>query len=71
MNPVAPHIYHRLAVRTTDGRRTERVTGDATYTLQLRAFATAVSKNQTVLTDAAGGVANRQGRLRRNQARQE
>jgi predicted dehydrogenase len=57
-NPIAPHIYHRLSVRTPDGTTTEHVGGDATYTHQLRAFVDAVRNHTPVLTTAEDGVAN-------------
>jgi predicted dehydrogenase len=45
LNPFLPHAFHRLKV-TVDGRsRREKVAGDATYTMQLRAFAAAVAGN--------------------------
>ena len=57
-NPVMPHLYHRMSVRTAGGRRVERITGEATYTHQLRAFRAAVCDGEPVPTDAADGVAN-------------
>jgi predicted dehydrogenase len=57
-NYVAPHLYHRLTVRTAAGIRHERVPGEATYTHQLRAFAAAVRDGAPVPTDAADGVRN-------------
>jgi predicted dehydrogenase len=57
-NPLAPHFFHRLRVSTRDGRRTERVPGEATYTHQLRAFVRAVRTGERVPTDGAHGVAN-------------
>src|SRR5262249_32086859 len=42
LNPILPHFYHRLRVVTPAGTRTERVAGEATYDLQLRAFVAAV-----------------------------
>jgi predicted dehydrogenase len=56
LNFVVPQMYHRLVVRTTTGRRVERVRGDATYTYQLRAFHDAVANGTPVLTDAADAV---------------
>ena len=49
-NYLAPHIYHRLSVRTPGRRWHERVPGEATYTHQLRAFADAVRTGSAVLT---------------------
>jgi predicted dehydrogenase len=57
-NPLAPHLHHRLTVNTRDGRRRERLKGDATYTCQLRAFRAAVRDGAPVPTDAASGVLN-------------
>ena len=60
LNPVVPHIFHRLSLRTEAGRKTERVPGNATYTCQLRAFAAHVRGGEQMPTDAAHGVANMQ-----------
>ena len=58
LNPIAPQFYHRLRVSTQAGRMLERVSGEATYTHQLRAFARAVQQGEKVPTDGAHGVAN-------------
>jgi predicted dehydrogenase len=57
-NPVAPHLWHRLVVKTPAGRRAERVRGDSTYTCQLRAFAAAVRDGAAVPTGGADAIAN-------------
>jgi predicted dehydrogenase len=57
-NPIAPQFHHRLHVRTAEGRRSERVPGEASYTHQLRAFVRAVRGGPSMPTDAADGVAN-------------
>jgi predicted dehydrogenase len=57
-NPVAPHVFHRLGVRGRNGRRHERVPGEATYTCQLRAFVRAVAEGQPLPTDGRDGVKN-------------
>ena len=57
-NPVAPQFYHRLTVRTAEGKRVERLPGKSTYEHQLRAFAACVNSGTPVLTSAADGVAN-------------
>jgi predicted dehydrogenase len=57
-NPLAPHFYHRLRLRTPDGTNTERVAGDATYTHQLRAFVDAVRTRHVPPTDPADAIAN-------------
>jgi predicted dehydrogenase len=59
-NPMAPHLFHRLTLRTAAGKKTEKVPGDATYTCQLRAFAAHVRGEERMPTDAAHGVANMQ-----------
>ncbi len=58
LNPIAPQIYHRLRVRGRDGRRSERVPGEASYTGQLRAFVAAVRDGAELPTDGRDGVAN-------------
>jgi predicted dehydrogenase len=56
LNFAAPHIYHRLTVRTADRVAHERVRGEATYTYQLRAFAAAAGGADTNLTPARDAV---------------
>jgi predicted dehydrogenase len=57
-NPMAPHLFHRLTLRTAAGKKTERVSGDATYTCQLRAFRDAVRQGTPVPSDGQDGVLN-------------
>ena len=57
-NPLAPHFFHRVRVRTPQGSRSERVRGEATYTHQLRAFVRAVRGGERAPTDGSHGVAN-------------
>jgi predicted dehydrogenase len=57
-NPIAPHLAHRLRVRSPAGKRSERVRGEATYTHQLRAFADTVRRGTPVPTGGRDGVAN-------------
>ena len=57
-NPLAPHFYNRLTVQGPDGRRRERVAGDATYTHQLRHFVARVRGAPPGPTEARDGVAN-------------
>jgi predicted dehydrogenase len=59
-NPLAPHVYHRLTVRTQNGRRSERVAGDATYTCQLRAFRAALREAAPFPTDPSDAIRNMQ-----------
>jgi predicted dehydrogenase len=58
LNPIVPHFYHRLRVRTPSARRSERVPGDATYTHQLRAFVAHVRGGTRMSSDARDAVAN-------------
>jgi predicted dehydrogenase len=58
LNPVIPHFFHRLKVRTPEGIRTERVPGSASYTHQLRAFVKWVRDGVPMPTDDAHGIAN-------------
>jgi predicted dehydrogenase len=57
LNYVAPHVYHRLSVRTPERRWHERVPGEATYTHQMRAFADAALRGRPVLTPPSDSVA--------------
>ena len=58
LNPVAPHLFHRLRLRAGGERRSESVPGDATYTHQLRAFAAHVRGGARMSTDARDAVHN-------------
>jgi predicted dehydrogenase len=58
LNPIAPHLYHRLRVRTPQGQRSEKVNGEATYTHQLRAFVHHVRGEAAVPTGPDDAVAN-------------
>ena len=57
-NPLAPHFYHRLTLRTDGATSRERVPGDATYTHQLRAFVAAVRSRTPPPTDGVDAIAN-------------
>lgn len=57
-NFVAPQYYHRVTVRTADGRRHERIRGEATYTYQLRAFYQAIATSTPTLSDPDNAIAN-------------
>ena len=57
-NPIAPHFYNRLTVRTPDGTRRERVAGEATYTYESAAFVDRVRKGTPVPTGPDDAVAN-------------
>ena len=58
LNPIAPHLFHRLRVRVGGKTRSESVPGEATYTHQLRAFAAHVAGGPRMSTDASDAVAN-------------
>lgn len=58
LNPVAPHIYHRMSVRSPDGIARERIPGEPTYVGQLRAFVEHVRGGKSMPTDADHGIAN-------------
>ena len=58
LNPVAPHIYHRLTLRRGARTTRERVPGEATYTHQLKAFVAAVTEQRPIPTNAIDAVAN-------------
>ncbi|HEY8217039.1 MAG TPA: Gfo/Idh/MocA family oxidoreductase [Acidimicrobiia bacterium] len=57
-NMTGPQYYHRVSVTGRDGRRRERVKGEATYWYQLQAFTKAVREGGPVLTPPADSVAN-------------
>jgi predicted dehydrogenase len=58
LNATVPQLYHHLKVRGKSGSRRERVPGEATYTLQLRAFAEAVQAGATPLISLEDSIAN-------------
>ena len=57
-NPIAPHRGHQLTVKTGAGEKHETVSGDTTFTHQLRAFVKAVRGEAKFPTDGAEGVIN-------------
>lgn len=59
-NPVAPHFYNRVTVRTPSGTSRERVAGEATYTHQLRAFVAAVRDRAPLPMPLEDSIANMQ-----------
>ena len=58
VNPVLPHLFHRLRVRTSAGVEREHFDRVSSYTYQLRAFVTAVRMGIPVATDATDAVCN-------------
>jgi predicted dehydrogenase len=57
-NYVSPQTYNRLTVTADGYTRRERVSGEPSYTYQLRAFAAAVRHGEPVLTTPEDAVAN-------------
>jgi predicted dehydrogenase len=57
-NPIGPHFINRVTVRGPNGKRSERVAGEATYTHQLRAFVDHVRNGAPVPTGPDDAVAN-------------
>ena len=58
LNPVLPQIFHRLSVRSADGRRVERFGRRTSYAYQLDAFAAAVLRGEPVKTTPEDAVEN-------------
>jgi predicted dehydrogenase len=58
LNPVVPQLFHRLSVRSVDGKRVERFTRRASYAYQLDAFAAAVLHGAPVKTTPEDAVEN-------------
>jgi len=57
-NPIGPHLFHRLTLRTEAGTSVERVSRDPTYLFQLRAFERAVREGAPFPTHVDDAVAN-------------
>jgi predicted dehydrogenase len=58
LNPVMPSLFHRLTIRSPDGRRVERFSRRPTYAYQLDAFAAAVLRGEPVKTTPQDAVEN-------------
>lgn len=58
INPVVPQLFHRVTIRTSEGRRTERFPRRASYAYQLDAFAAAVLRGEPVKTTPEDAVEN-------------
>jgi predicted dehydrogenase len=58
LNPVLPHVYHRLSVRSAAGKRVERFPRRASYAYQLDAFAAAVLRGEPVKTTPEDAIEN-------------
>jgi predicted dehydrogenase len=57
LNYAAPHIYHRVRLRSGGRTRRFKVPGEPTYTCQLRAFAAAMGHGAPTLTPPADSIA--------------
>ena len=57
-NPVVPQLFHRLSVRSANGKRVERFGRRPTYSYQLDAFAAAVLRGEPVKTTPQDAVEN-------------
>jgi len=58
LNPVLPQMFHRLSVRSAEGKRVERFTRRPTYAYQLDAFVAAVLRGEPVKTTPADAIEN-------------
>ena len=58
VNPVLPHLYHRMRVETPNGVRHEHFGRTSSYTYQLAAFVDAVREGGPVPTNADDAVLN-------------
>jgi predicted dehydrogenase len=58
LNPVTPQFFHRLSIRSSDGRRVERFPHRASYAYQLDAFVAAVLRGEPVRTTPENAVEN-------------
>ncbi len=58
LNPVVPQIFHRLSVRSADGKRVEHFGRRPSYAYQLDAFAAAVLRGDPVMTTPEDAVQN-------------
>jgi predicted dehydrogenase len=58
VNPVLPQIFHRLVVRSADGKRVERFPRRASYAYQLDVFAAAVLRGEPVKTTPQDAIEN-------------
>jgi predicted dehydrogenase len=58
LNPVLPNIFHRLSVRSPEGRRVERFGRRPSYAYQLDAFAAAVLRGEPFKTTPQDAIEN-------------
>ncbi|KDE97123.1 putative dehydrogenase [uncultured Mycobacterium sp.] len=58
INPFMPQLFHRLSIRSANGKRVERFSRRASYAYQLDAFAAAVLRDESVKTTPQDAVEN-------------
>lgn len=58
ISPFQPHWFHWLSVHGQNGKHSERVRGENSYTLQLRAFVRAIRGDMKLNTDPDDAVCN-------------
>jgi len=58
LNPVAPQFFHRLSVRSANGKRVERFSRRPSYAYQLDSFAAAALRGDPVKTKPEDAVVN-------------
>jgi len=58
LNPVAPQFFHRLSVRSANGKRVERFSRRPSYAYQLDSFAAAALRGHPVKTTPEDAVVN-------------
>jgi predicted dehydrogenase len=58
LSPAAPHMFHRLSVRSADGKRVERFPRRNSYAYQLDAFTAAVLRGEPVETTPEDAIEN-------------
>jgi predicted dehydrogenase len=57
-NPLTPQFFHRLSIRSSDGKRVERFPRRPSYAYQLDAFAGAVLRGEPVKTTPTDAIEN-------------
>ncbi|MEE6176639.1 Gfo/Idh/MocA family protein [Mycobacterium sp. 050134] len=58
LSPAAPHLFHRLSVRSADSQRVERFPARSSFAYQLDAFSAAVLRGEPVKTTPQNAVEN-------------
>jgi predicted dehydrogenase len=58
LSPFQPHLFHRLTIKKSGNTTKEKVPGENSYTLQLRAFIKAIHRGTKLNTDPTDAVDN-------------